>query len=1321
MVRRNLKVRYVQAFVFTLALLGSGRADAQFNARGRSRSGTSTKAPQAPSSPSQRITKPAGDSASEPSAEREQELIKRYRKLIIEKPGEEVPVLRLAELIRKRDGNIESLLTDLKSLAMEGSTEEKYGSLLALSFYLMLDASTNEALTTIKQAIQLFPKRGIGHQLQGKVEALSGDKQAAILSFERALQVSEPTEFPFLLRELRQLSLELGDLESARNYHVKLTNNSKGNSYLEGELGRELLSRGLTQPALDELKRVAEKQRHDPRAHGPALLDLGEAELKAGKFDQAILHLERAAQLLQANPGKQLSAQRKLAEAHQQQGTLKRYLTELEKQANNSQAYELLGRLYEQEGQSIEAVSSYRQAARLAPGDIDLKLRLARVYELTGDVESAVLAQKSALLLAPNDIQLSLRLMNLLLAQGQRQEALQEWDRIYARAHTDAEASLLLADYAERLQENERQLRVMRRLSEQGASDYRILIDLGSRYFRRGDEVTAKKIWQKIPGVVSDQAKGQVILAEVLIDHEAFAEGLTLLKAARDSSPQSANVVKALALGLERALADAQRRQQLQWQNEAIEQFETLLHMKIEAKDAVLARRHLVRLYKQRGDLLLQIEKIKQALTAQPQRHDLLRLLAVALDKAGDQLAAASALTTYCQKYPGDVDALNELAQSQLRAGDYDGAAATWKRLVQADPKRSREYYKYMSDAAKARGNLADALNYAKAAAERQADDPIALSQLGDLYVAQGLFDEAQDAFGRALLVDDSLDAVRLQLADLLSKSGQADAAFEHLSFILRTSKDDVALKRASSRLLNLGITSGRLEEVEATLRRLAIARPETKTYRQLFFEILSSQVYPLELKLHHGSALEADAAKRALGQLAARSSVILLAALSAEEKEDHNLALKLLSYDASAHAHMALLAFAEGNHPIAQRTAALLAIEQPQDPVIVRRLVAFLRAGDEPADSALAAAAVFVLRDTPPAYPALLKCTEQGSAELQGQALLALSLGSATQASPAAPLEERLLTIASDPSLPRDLKVAALLGLGAVLTVRENNVTTPLGAAARNVAILSAQARDVLVAQSALVVLAALPVADETERALTSALLSSSDAKRRAAQAALYGNNQASSTSFFGVARSIRPEATQLSLAHYERVIVSTWLNQQPILTSAELPSELRPHLLLLAQEILSTSAPDTTAVLTQFNPGGLLVEYRERLKSTLLKLAQGGTPVSTGAVRHLRPSDSPEAQEFLLDSLASSLTRDDALSALAEDASESSRSILESYERLHPHMNWSERQMLIEAWTKLEQSDEVASRNAAKKALLRLDLSHKLHKPATQTTIRP
>lgn len=1287
--RRKVKLRYMQALVLTVALLDSSSSSAQFNARGRSRpvapakppQSQSTKVPETKAKPSEKT-----GSAQDPSAEREQALILRYRKLIIDQPGEEVPITRLAELTRKQDGNIDKLLAELKALTIAGSPEQKYGALLALSYYLMLDGSTSEALTGIKQAVQLFPKRRVAHQLQGKVEASSGDKQAALLSLERALQVSEAAERSYLLRELRQLSLDVGDLDRARSYHSKLTSDAKGNSYLEGELGRELLSRGLTAQAIVELERVANKQRHDQRTYGPALLDLGEAELHAGKYDQAIAHLEQAARLLKPNPGKQLSAQRQLAEAHQQQGTLKSYLSELESQANSAQSYELLGHLYEQEGQSTEAVRAYQRASERAPNDIDLKLRLARVYELTGDVEAAVVTQKSVALLAPSDIQLSLRLMNMLLAQGQRKEVLQEWDRIYSRVRADAEACLLLADYAERLQEGERQLRVLGQLSEKGSKDYRVLIDLGSRYFRKGDEIAAKKIWQTIPLVVADKAKGQVILAEVLIDHEAFDEGLALLRAARKSSPHSPNIVKSLAFGLERALANAQGRKQSQLKDEAIEQFETLLGMQGAAKDAVLARRHLVRLYKQRGDLLLQIEKLKQTLLAHPERDDLLRLLAASLDKAGDLNGAAAALLKYCTKHPGEAEALNELAQAQLRRGDYERATSTWQRLIQADPQRSREYYKYMSDAAKARGNLADALRYAEAAAKRQANDPIALSQLGELYVAQGQFKEAQDAFARALLNDDSLDSVRLQLSDLQSKSGQADAAFDHLSFILRTSKDDVALKRASARLLNLGTANGRLEEVETTLRRLAIARPETATYRQLFFEILTSQVYPLELKVHHGSHQEAERARQALADLAARSSVILLTALSSGEKEDHNLALRLLSYDASAPTHMALLAFAEGNHPRVQRIAALLAIEAPQDRIIIERLLTFLRQDDASGDSALACAAAIVLRDTPAAHAALLKSMDHASSELQGHTLLSLSFSKSGRSAHAT-LYDRLLSIAEDPASSRDLKIAAFFGLNGMLGDRTNNAPqTKLPATqitrARQAAILSAQTKDELVAQAALILLSALPRNDDTDRTLSNALLSSSELKRRAALVAL--QNEGPGESLFEVVRSVRPTATQLSLRHHVRTILSTWLDQNVALTSADL-DQLRPHLLLLAQEILSTSAPDVSAVLTQLNPGGFLAEYRPQLKDTLLKLAQGTTPLSARAVRHLRPSDGPAAQELLGHALSHSLTRDDAFHAIVEDASAASRAILENYERQTPHMNWSERQKLSAAWTAL------------------------------------
>lgn len=970
----------------------SSEAAAQFNARGRGpRSGGGSSATQ----PRPSATTPKA--AVEP-ADRDATLIARYEKLIIESPGEEVPLTRLAELVRKRDGNLDSLLASLEEKAQTGP--DQYESLVAWGGILSKDEQLDAAISRLTEASKLRPDRPEAWKLLGQLHQTGGNTAAARASYEKALPLASGPERSILVRTLRDLSLDSEDYEAASKYHRTLTKEAQGNLFLKGELGRELLRRGQTARAVEELKRVVDEAHGDARAKAPALKDLGEAQLEAGQIKDAISSLEKASRLSVASPGLRTAIDTLRAEAHRKDGSLGQFLEELETSANTAPRLGLLGQLLEEEGNTARAIAAYERALQRSPHEIDLRLRLVRLYEVTGDIEKAVVEYGQLAKSSPRDVQLSLRYAEMLLAQGQRQNAIAELDRIDRITSSDPEAGLLLLDFAERLEEKDRSRRILDRLSRARASDPRFLVELGSRYYQNGNTETAHKTWKKILTLGQDKAKAYLTYGEVLIDHESAEEGVDALREATKLAPDDLRAKKALALGLERAAAQEESGSRGTFEEDALKAWHQVLETGTQTKDPTaestrsLARRHIVRLWKRTGQLGEALRPLEQRLRKIPPDLEAGRLLAEAYIASRADQKAIETLKAVLESAPGDRNSLLLLESVHTRAGHHKEAISVLERLVEADPRRAREYYERMARAAAARNDRTQALQYAELAVQKSPTDPAAQASLGDLYLNQGKFDEAEAAYRRALAQDDRLHAVSLKLADILAKTGRSAEALDVLFHVTRSARNLEAVGTAARRAISVSVPMGEARRVEDVLRPLAISHPRTPIYRSVLLEVLSSQMYPLLLKSNHGEKDRRNEALSDLRELADRSTGPLLLALSGTNLGEQQIAISLLAHSSKKSAASGLLAFAEGAGPEDQRLLAILALGQHDSPELSERLSSMVSYEGTPRRGRIPRAAVWALSHSGATrgLPTLLEALELGDPELRAYAALALA-----------------------------------------------------------------------------------------------------------------------------------------------------------------------------------------------------------------------------------------------------------------------------------------------------------------------------------------
>lgn len=1228
-VGRKARLRAAWLRPLLAGLLATSVADAQFNARGRrppARSPGPSSAPAAQSPP------PATSPSSRQSGpSREDQLIERYRRLIVEQPGEEVPLTRLSQLVRERDGSLEALLESVAEQAQQSSGAERYGAQVAWGGLLLADAKAEQALSPLQTATAEVPGRAPAWQLLSRVQRALGQQEQAAGSIEKAIPLLFGPDALSALRDLRSLRLDAEDWEGAEEAHAELVRRSADSSYVSGELARELLSRGQSERAITVLRDVLLAARGDARARLIALDDLGQALLTAGRSAEAIEVLSEAGRLAVGEPGRRHAIDLKLAEAHEAHGTLTDYLKELAERARAAPSFALLGRLFEQQGRTPEAIASYRKGLDRDPKDLDTRLRLVHLYELTGQLEDATEQVGRLTVTAPRDVQLSTRYMTMLLAQGERENALREWDRLERATRGDPEAGLALVDLAEQLAEPERAERVLRRLRGSGASA-RFFVELGARYFKRNEKELALSTWEKIKSAHSDPAAGLVMYGEVLIDHGFAERGLLAIAEAVERSPDQLEYRKSLGLTYERLASARQGRDAASYELLAIQTYQSILEQQATGSTASFARRHLVRLWHRRGELGTQVARMRKERPSRGGNVDSLRLLAEAEQKLGDRQAAIETWQDLLRRRAGDQEALTALVALHQSADDQERAIDTLERLVQADPNRARQYLEQMARAARAQGNGARALSYAERAASRSSGDPAALARLAELYLAEGQVDEAEQALRRALAQDDGLEEANLLLAELLNRKGEPNEAFDRLAHVLRTTRSVTARQTTGRRLLSLGHVVQRTVELEEMLRKLSIALPQNEEIRTLLLETLSAELAPLQLEVRYGSKEQAAKARKELAQVAARCRGPLLSALQSEKESERRLALALLGYDEQSTTRSALIAFAESSKSASARVQALLAIRNVTEPTLVERLEALSVTEGRVSGGSLPTAALLALTRSPPSATSAVMgriADSVNSDPLRALALLALSrdgrLGRAERMKRA----DQARALAESRGAPLEARQAALLAWGGLThslggeQSQELHISPQLwGADAPTEMRLSYLAASSLVAQrTGTSALPSLP-----NELMVTGLLDPSAEVRKGALLCSAGIP-------FGLELGGSGASSVDELVRWQ---LRQWLEQKVTEEQREqLRRRLGAHLVEASQAALLASPRGARAVLDRLSPGEFLHPLREEFVPMLQRMAAQDSPLRLQALALLRPSDGIGVRQLLERSL--------------------------------------------------------------------------------------
>lgn len=898
---------------------------------------------------------------------------------------ESAPLAVLVRLVRERDGSIDALVADFEARARSASSDA--GPHLALGHLYRESGRFDAALREYTEAERIAPSSPAAPRAAGALYRRMGRSAEARAALERALARTQDRRAQAdTLRQLMDLALEARDVSAARGYHQRLLALDRTSGTVRRELADALLTRQLWAEAVSEFQSLTRALAGDNRVLPRVLLDLGRAYAGNRQLTEAEQSYRRALSLAGSDAGIRREIYDAITELYVARNQLPAWIAELER-AGGSDGYTravLLARLHEQSGNAPAAIAAYRRALAFRSGDLDVHLRLAQLYRQQGARDDEIAEYRRLVALAPREPRFVTELADLVASQGHRDEAQRLLRQASARAGADPGMHEQLAGAFARLgfqQDAQRETELVARLDPQSPAG---LVALGRMQMEAGQRDRALATWRRILDGARDRARGAQALAEVYADNDMLDQAIDMYGEAIRLRPDDVSFHQHLASVLERARRfDA-----------AIEEWRRVIALATNDRDARRhAREAIVRLWALQGRLESQILALAALVEREPTNLEAARDLAEAQVRARHYEEAARVLRSVIDRDRSDVASMVVLERVLTQLGRRGDAIEVLRRLVEADPRRAREYYDAMARHAMALHRDEQAIEFATRAIALNDQDATAHLRLAELYRARNDLSGALASLRRALELNDRLYQTYFELADLyLGFRDDPRAALDLYRRVIALAPSDDDVNRAGRQAIQVAPAVGLGAEVERDLAAASAQAPTRAVFRRLLVAYYDAYARPLINRVQQGSPEEAVRARRDLSAIGARALAPLLAALSDNDQGQQRVALDILGYLGNPNAASALVAVAEGNGDADIRRRALAAAGALANPRVLPRLIALQTSAADPRLATIATWAIAHLR-TPAASAALVRVLAPGyPAEVRAMAALGLA-----------------------------------------------------------------------------------------------------------------------------------------------------------------------------------------------------------------------------------------------------------------------------------------------------------------------------------------
>ena len=680
-----------------------------------------------------------------------------------------------------------------------------------------------------------------------------------------------------VLRKQVELALAVNDhalAEQALTTLVPLLQGAEAQQ-ARRDLADALARAGKNKEALAEWQKLEVALSKDAVKRTQALLRIGELSEAQQDDLAAISTYRRALSVLPAGHYMRREVYEHLIAVHRKRDELAALLTQLEvewpKASRSFADSELLGRLYDERGDTPSAIASYRAALRKDPHSVDVRRRLLAILERSG-VTSEVLAEYEQLIAqSPGDSRAYLELAERQERLGQRAKALATLKRAATRFQGDPSLHSALADLYQRWGEADLALSESELLVRLDPREESYIINLGELYWAKGRKDKADEVWKRLlnlaPG--GSRAMGQARLAEVYVEHSLMPQAMDLYQKAVRSEPANLQLRRGLALCTER----------LKRPMEAVSLWEQLYFAAKAPTERLLrmeARQHI-------ASLVGKDRKLGGAFYSWQRRFQA-QVSAAALDPMdASELLALGLLVAECSlqlNQPSDAESvllqlrdrqkdgpvlaevLLALVQVYRQQRKLEPAIAALKQAAALLPERRRELYAQLAELSMQGYHDEDAIHYAQQAVT----DAQGELRLGELLERRDDIVRAMAAYKRAIELDSRQFRAHMALGRLHLQRGElAQAAALYREVVRRTPQEDLILE-AGRKAIDLSEYLGTLGELSRELLPLSYSPLPKPAYRKLLVLLFERYASPLLTLAATGDAAAAAELSR-LGQ----------------------------------------------------------------------------------------------------------------------------------------------------------------------------------------------------------------------------------------------------------------------------------------------------------------------------------------------------------------------------------------------------------------------------------------------------------------------
>jgi len=423
--------------------------------------------------------------------------------------------------------------------------------------------------------------------------------------------------------------------------------------------------------------------------------------------------------------------------------------------------YQILGKMYLDEGDLDNAYRIYEEMTRNFNNDYEGYYFLGRIYEIKGDPGKAEEAFLKTLELSPTLIEPRLELIKIYQASQQNQKIIAVYEKI----------------------------------REQYPDNIPVAVELGLQYYKNLRTVAAEEIFSELGKQSINDPNVIKVVIQSLILPQRDQDAILLLKGMLKSAPENGEIHYAAGIAYYNlGEYDAALDQFQLVQPEAKFYPNAAIHMAIvyyKKKDIdkgieILKRAYeiipeaskpdiipyLVSLYKEKGLTEEAISVISDGLAIDPENTELLFELGVIYDKQGNSDSAVDQMKKVIHLNPDHADALNYLGYTYADKGiNLEEAEQLIKKALVLDPNNG-----YIIDSLGwlyyRKKMYAEAVSYLERAVELVPDDPVILEHLGDIYIQMNQKNKAIECFQKSLLKKENDKSAIEEKIESLKKTG---------------------------------------------------------------------------------------------------------------------------------------------------------------------------------------------------------------------------------------------------------------------------------------------------------------------------------------------------------------------------------------------------------------------------------------------------------------------------------------------------------------------------------------------------------------------